>query len=63
MVIAVQNGLENCLKTFLDNPNIGSLYVNYEAWSVRITGERSPLKRFEGSKGKIRYIGKRYFIK
>lgn len=59
----VRKGLGNCLKTFLSNPDVGSLYVNYEAWSDRVTKERSSLNRFESSKAKIRYIGKRYFIK
>ena len=59
----VYNSIVKCIDEFLINPKWLNISPKFEAWSVRISGEYTPLKEFDSLTDKIRYIKWRFLRK
>lgn len=59
----VDEGLETCLKEFLQKPNFNTIDWRKEAIKDRQTNEKASLKEIENFKNKIKYLVYRYFVK
>ena len=59
----VEEGLEGCLKEFLQKPNFNTINWRKEALKDRETNERASLKEVRSFRNKIKYMAYRYFIK
>lgn len=55
-----QEGLERCLRAFLNHPEFRVITMQAQAWMDKETGERTPLAQFSGYKNKMKYIIGRY---
>lgn len=53
----VQDGLEQCLKRFLQTPRFKSVNVKLEAYLNRMVGEKTSLSEFSTGKQKVFYMG------
>lgn len=59
----LKEGLRECLKKFLEEPNWLTLNYKYEAWADKMAKEHTPLREIQGTKNKLRYIKNRYIDK
>ena len=55
------NGLEQCLKAFLQNPAFLAIDWRFEAIKDRITHERASFSEVDSARSKIKYYRSRYF--
>lgn len=55
-----QEGLERCLRAFLERPKFRDITVKAQAWMDMETLERTPLSCFDGYDNKMKYLIGRY---
>lgn len=58
--ISPQEGLESCLRVFLEKPKFHNITIKAQAWMDRKTRERTSLSCFGGYKNKMKYMIGRY---
>lgn len=54
-------GIERCIKNFLEKPVWSGKYIEYEAWSDKVLNERTPVFSIPGKRNKLKYFRYRYF--
>ena len=60
--IDARKGIEQCLKSFLENPKFSAISWRQEAIKDKITKEATPLSELTGLKSKIKYVLFRYIF-
>ena len=60
--IDAQNGIAQCLESFLKDQKFNALSWRQEAIKDKFTKEITPLTEIKGIKNKIKYILFRYFV-
>lgn len=58
--ISPQEGLEHCLRIFMEKPKFRNITVKEQAWMDKETRERSSLSYFSGYESKMKYMIGRY---